>query len=136
MKKIIKCTVPIFLAGLLLSEVSFASHPDTRAITEECTHVAHQLNDMAGSNPEDRCAGDLEIAAAYIEAAGFKLRYQKTQQALTSIKYGELELKEISMNRAYCSQVFQSVKPVIARVIRLASEIEVLERLNRTAKPG
>lgn len=37
------------------------------------------------------------------------------------------------MNRAYCAGFSQSVKPVMARVIRLASEIGVLER-NLTRK--
>lgn len=88
MKKAITFAIPALLASLVLSEASYANLPDTRGIAEECTDTARQLNDMASSKPEDRCAGDLEIAAAYIEAAGFKLRFQKTQQALTSIKYG------------------------------------------------
>ena len=128
--KIIKLrVVPIFLTCLLLTNVSFASSHDTYWIEHDCVRAAGQLHDLIQSKPDDICAGDLEMASAYIEATALKLQHNKIEQALTAIKYGELELKEISTNRSYCASFASSVKPVLAAVIRISSEIEVLERL-------
>lgn len=129
MNKLIIRGVSIIFSVFLVSTTSFASYPNTVDIEHECMDTATHLHRLANSNSEDLCTGDLEIAAAYIESAGLKLHYKKLEQALTSIKYGELELKEISLNRAYCAHFSSLIKPVIARVIRISSEIEVLERL-------
>lgn len=129
MNKRMTGVVSFLLAGLLLSNASFAQYPDAENIAQECRHTADLLERLAESQSSDPCSGDLKIAAAYIEATGLKLYHQKIKQALTSIKYGELELKEISNTRAYCAHFSTAVKPIIANVIMIGSEIEVLERL-------
>lgn len=131
MKTIMPFTVSVLVVGLLLSSASFAGYPDNMDIARECDRAANQLSHLADTKSDNPCSGDLRIAAAYIESAGLKLRYKKFEQALTSMKYGELELKEISTGRAYCSYFSQAVKPIIASAIKISSEIEVLERLKK-----
>lgn len=131
MKKRVKNTSRALIAGLLFSSAFMAWSQNTHDIQYECRHTASQLNNMADSNATNPCSGDLKIAAAYIESAQLKLKHQKTDQALIAIKYGELELKEISQNRSYCSAFSNRVKPIIASVIKIGSEIEVLEQLKR-----
>lgn len=130
MKKIIIRAGSVLLTGLLVSHSSFAEFPDTRDIALECRTTVIQLNQLADSKPDNSCSGDIKIAASYIEATEIKLKHEKIQQALTSIKYAELELKEISNSRAYCAYFSELVKPYIAQIIRISSEIEVLEELS------
>lgn len=122
-------TLSILAAGFMVTSAGFAAFPEQVGIERECEQTAKQLTHMADTSSTYQCSGDLRIAAAYIDAASFKLQHQKIEQALTSIKYGELELKQISSQRAYCSHFSDAVKPIIATVIKISSQIEVLEHL-------
>ncbi len=136
MNKIITRAAVTLVTGLLVCNTSFASHPESSEIARHCSHASGQLHHLVQNKPHDRCSGDLEIAAAYIESAELELRHEKFDKALTSIKYSQLELKEISATRTYCAHFSDSVKPVIAQVILIGSEIEVLERLAVLSKGG
>lgn len=119
----------VSLMGLLSSQISFAGYPDKTDIAEFCRRAASELNQIAASKHPDGCTGDVQVAAAYLSAAVTKVRHERFNEALVSVHYGESELKEIAYSRAYCAHFSPLVKPYIARVIRITSEIEVLERI-------
>lgn len=117
------------LTGLLVSQASMASTPDKFDIARQFREVAQQLSRLKDQNPHDRCAGDVEVAQAYLSAAELKVYYERYDEALVAAHYGNSELKSIAFDRAYCSHFSPSVKPYIARTIRIISELEVLERM-------
>lgn len=134
MKRLFKYAASVLLAGLFLSKASAAKPPNAGDIPKQCTEISQQLHYLADAYVHDRCSGDLRIAAAYIESAGFEFRYQKMEQARALIQRGELELQEISMTRTHCLKVSHLAKPILARVIRVASEMDVLDYVNRTKR--
>lgn len=91
---------------------------------KQSIEIAYQLNQFAEMNKTDLCAGDVNIAAAYIESAGRELQRDQRTKALTSLSYGQNELKEISNVRSYCANLAVSVKPYLAKVILIKSEVE------------
>ena len=129
MKKIMNYALPFTLSGLLVSQMSFAGYPDNSAISHACTIEAHQLNHLSESKPHDKCAGDVAVASAYIAAAALQVHHEHYNEALVSLHYGESELRSIAYSRSYCAYFASLVKPSIARVIKISSELEVLERL-------
>jgi hypothetical protein len=129
MKKIMRYTWPLALGGLLVSQISFAGYPSKHTIAELCRNEAQQLNRIIESKSHDKCAGDVAVAAAYLDAAATKVSHEHYDEALVSLHYSETELKEIAYSRTYCAQFASLVKPVIAKVIRISSELDVLERM-------
>ncbi|MDI1352642.1 MAG: hypothetical protein PSV35_07720 [bacterium] len=93
-------------------------------IEKQSFEIAAGLNLIAQLNSSDLCAGDIIIAAAYIESAGRELQHDKQLAALTSLTSGQNELKEISAIRTYCTQLAPEVKPFFARTILIKSELE------------
>ena len=128
MKSIIYA-LPIVLTGLLASQISSASTPNKLAIAEQYKETAYQLNHLKNRKPQDRCAGDVAVAAAYLSAAELKVRHERYDEALVSVHYGTIELKGIAYTRTYCAYFAPLIKPYIARVIQITSELEVLERM-------
>lgn len=130
MKKGIKVALPLILSGLLVSHASLAGYPNKSTIAAHCSEVAHELNRLLkDNNPKDRCAGDVAVAAAYLSSAELKVNHEQYDEALVSLHYGDSELKGIAYSRAYCGHFASLVKPAIAKVIQIASELEVLERI-------
>lgn len=115
----------MMLAGSLLALSANASI-DSSQLSSECKAVVHALHHLASSKSEDACSGDLLVAASYIDVAGERLKQGKYNPAYISITYGELELKQISWDRSYCSHFSPRVKPILADVITLKSRIEDL----------
>jgi len=116
----------VLVTGLLVSQISHANELNTKEIGHRCMDTAYQLNKLAETHHGDRCAGDIEIASAYIEAAGNEIFQEKNEQALRSITYGEYELNQISRARPYCARIAPQTKTFLARVITLKSEIEMM----------
>lgn len=129
MKKIMYYTLPVVLSGLLVSQMSFAGYPSKNNIADLCRAEAQHLNRVIESKPHDKCSGDVAVAAAYLEAAETKIRHERYDEALVSLHYSETELRQIAFSRAYCVQLAPLVKPAIAKVIKISSELDVLERM-------
>lgn len=119
--------LPLALTGLLMSTVTFA-YPDRHAVELECQDSVRLIHALISEKPDDTCVGDMAIAAAYIETTQLKLRYQKFNQALTDIKYGQYELREIR-TRSWCTNFAKKVDPVINKVIQISDEIKTLSRI-------
>lgn len=96
------------------------------ALENEFREIAYNLNHFAEINKTDLCAGDVIIAAAYIESAGRELQRDQHTKALTSLSYGQNELKEISSGRSYCAHLSAGIKPHLAQVILLKNLVENL----------
>lgn len=111
------------LATTLLSSYCFASS-DNDYLARRIFDASNQLEHIAETNSKDLCAGDVKIAQAYLASAGKLLRQDKEEGALVSLTYGQNELKEISFSRSYCQRLSPMVKPVLANVILLKSELE------------
>lgn len=120
-------------AGLALSNPTLAtpdalsfslSGADVISAQTRCHIIATELNRLANLRQDHPCSGDLKVAATYIEFAEMKLRNQKTDEALTAIQYGALELQEISLGRAYCSNYSQEVKPMLTDAAQVISSVE------------
>lgn len=116
----------MLVAGSLLAFSAYASTQDTH-LSSECDLVARTLHLLAESKSSDACAGDVMVAASYIESASLKIKKGKYKQASTSLGYGEYELKAISMYRSYCSNFSTPVKPLLAKLISLETQLDDLE---------
>ncbi|CAM4499856.1 MAG: hypothetical protein LEGION0403_FIIPPAGN_01769 [Legionella sp.] len=129
MKKIMRFTGPLALSGLLISQISFAGYPNKNMLADQCRLEEYKLMRLSESKPRNKCAGDVAVAAAYLGAAETQIRHEHFDEALVSLHYSETELKEIAYTRTYCTQFSTLIKPAIARVIKISSELDVLERM-------
>lgn len=111
------------IMAVLASQSSYAGSLNSHDVERQSFEIAAQLNRMAQANDTDLCAGDITVAAAYIESAGRELQRDRYLTALTSLTYGHNELREISNTRAYCTHVATEVKPYLAKVILIKSEL-------------
>lgn len=114
------------LIGLMGSQLSFAGDIDTRALSHQCMDTAYQLTRIAELHSASACAGDVKLASAYIEATSNELYLHKIPQALHSITYGEHGLQEMTTSHGHCMGLAPELKPYLARVIIIKSEIELL----------
>lgn len=112
-----------FIMTLMASQASFASG-DNQYLSGKSLRVAEHLNEIAKVNDSDLCAGDVRIAAAYVQSAGFALSRDKVQSASVSLVYAQNELKEISYNRRYCARLASNIKPYLAEVILIQGELD------------
>lgn len=110
--------------AILSIQAANASTLSNYEIVRQSFEIAAGLNRIAQLNSSDLCAGDISVAAAYIESAGRELQRDKQLTALTSLTYGQNELKEISAIRTYCIQLAPEVKPYFARTTLIKSELE------------
>ena len=79
------------------------------------------------ANPDSPCVGDLDVAAAHVDAADMMLYRDKVWAALMSLEQARYELSEISSNRPQCASLALSVKHILANLIRAKGEIEANE---------
>ncbi|KTC87663.1 hypothetical protein [Legionella drozanskii] len=114
-------------AGSLLAFSANALTQDSHYLSSECDHMARALYQLAESKSQDACAGDVMVAASYLESASIRITKGKYKQASTSLNYGEYELKAISMYRPYCSNFASQVKPLLAKLITIETQLDELE---------
>jgi sensor c-di-GMP phosphodiesterase-like protein len=116
------------IAGIIItaigSQCAVATNLNHYDLERRIFDASHQLNQIAEDNRTDLCSGDVLIAAAYLESSGAELQHHKKDRALVSMTYGHNELKEISNVRSYCAYLSPKVKPFLARVIVMKSELE------------
>lgn len=127
--------LPVVLTGLVAAKASFAEYPNHLSIARECQEVSSRLKQLAENNRQNACAGDISVAAAYLDATAIKVRHARFNEAVVSLHYGTSELKEIAYSRPYCVHFSSLVKPYIARSIQIGAEIDVLERM-RLKRPS
>lgn len=113
-----------FIMGVLVYQLVFAHSSNTYALEQQGFKIAHQLNQFAEQNKANLCAGDITVAAAYIELAAQELTKAKHPLALTSLAYGQNELKEISNGRTYCTPLAAQVRPYLEKVSLIKKELE------------
>jgi len=124
MKKNNKKTMAL-LVGSLISFSANASG-DFYWLGRDCESMTNELVQLAKIKPDDACSGDLLVAASYIDAARLRIEQGNSDRAYSSIRYGEIELKAISRYRSYCTYFVNQVKPILSKVISLASKINDL----------
>ncbi|HHF0528686.1 TPA: hypothetical protein ACPHXU_001596 [Legionella anisa] len=112
------------ISAVLGSQSSFATPLNHYALDRQIVDISYQLNRIAENNSTDLCSGDVLIAATYLESAGGELQHHQKDKALVSMAYGHNELKEISTVRSYCAHLSHKVKPYLAKVLVLQSELE------------
>lgn len=115
----------VLITAAMLATYAYASPVDTHDLGRRSMEVSYQLNRIAEQNRTDLCAGDITIAAAYIESAARELSRYKIERAIVSLTYGQNELNEISHTRSYCARLSTSVKPYLAKIILIKSEVEL-----------
>ncbi len=118
-----KTLIAGFVMALMASQASFASG-DSHYLGDKSLRVAERLKDMARINDSDLCTGDIRIAAAYVQSAGYALLGNKVQTASVSLVYAQNELREISYNRSYCATLSSNIKPYLAEVILIKGELD------------
>lgn len=111
-----------FIIALMASQASYASG-ENHYLSGASLRVAEHLNEIAKASDSDLCAGDIRIAAAYVQSAAYALHKDKIQTASVSLVYAQNELKEISYNRSYCAILAPNVKPYLAEVILIQGEL-------------
>ncbi len=116
------------LAGLIImtlgAQCAVAANLNNYELERRIFDVSYQLNQIAQEHTTDLCSGDVEIAAAYLESGEHELQHQNKDRALVSMAYGHNELKEISNARSYCIHLAPKIKPYLAKVIVMRSELE------------
>ncbi|ERH43318.1 TPA: hypothetical protein SLD83_001757 [Legionella pneumophila] len=119
------------IAGLIItalgSPCAVATSSNHYDLERRIFETSYQLNQIAEENNSDLCSGDVAIAAAYLESAGAQLQHHKKDRAVVSMAYGYNELKAISNVRSYCTHLSPKVKPYLARVIVMKSELENID---------
>lgn len=111
-----------FIMTLMATQASFASG-DTQHLGRQSARIAAHLNETARVHESDLCAGDVRIAAAYMQSASYALSREKVPTASVSLVYAQNELREISYNRSYCAALAPSIKPFLAEVILIQGEL-------------
>ena len=129
-----KHAVLSLLAGLSLIAISAGighagSVPDRAAVEQGLRDTAAELSDLVRQNKASTCGGDIEIAADYVKAAALKLHCQRFDLSLVDSSYGHGELRDISLNRAWCRQVAAETLPFIVRTEALKHRIGLLSRI-------
>ena len=127
MNKVIKYVGPVL--GLLVSGTSFADWPSKDTVIHKCYEASSKLSNLIEEKSEGDCSGDLAVAIAYIDSTAVKLDKNRIDQAKSAIKSAQYELQDISSRRSYCAYVAPKVRPVLAEVIRISSEIDVINEL-------
>lgn len=115
-----------FIIAVLGSQCAAANNLNNYDLERRIFDVSYQLYQIAEDNSADLCSGDVSISAAYLESAGRELQHHKKDKALVSMVYGHNELKEISNVRSYCAHLSPKVKPYLAKIILIKSELENL----------
>lgn len=108
---------------LLASQASFA-RVDTHHLGRKALEVSDYLNNIAKASKKDLCAGDVRIAAAYVQSAGYAMLRNKIDSASVSLVYAQNELKEIGYNRSYCALLSSDIKSSLAEVILIKGELD------------
>ena len=116
------------LTGLIITVLgapsAFATQANNYDLERRIFDVSYQLTQVSDANNQELCAGDVLIAAAYLHSAGRELQHQNRDKALVSLAYGHNELKEISSVRSYCAPLSAKIKPYLAQVILIKSELD------------
>ena len=120
-----------FVLATLFCQVSFAA--DNHYLSRKSLSLSEQLKNIAQTNNEDLCAGDILVAGSYVETAGNSLSLNNVENARVSLVYARNELKEISNYRSYCRLLAAKVKPFLADVITIQSELEVEQAPDNTS---
>lgn len=131
MLKMNKKLIAGFVIAALASQVSFAG--DNHYLSRKSLSLASELQEIAKTNGEDLCAGDVLVAGSYVQSAGRALSSDSVQNARVSLVYAQNELKEISNHRSYCAGLASKVKPYLAEVIVIQSELEVEQAPDNTS---
>jgi hypothetical protein len=120
-----------FLLTALATQVSFAG--DNHYLSRKSLTLATAIQEIAKINSDDLCAGDVLVAGSYVESAGNSLSLDKVDNARVSLVYARSELKEISDYRSYCVLLSAKIKPFLADVITIQSELEVEQAPDNTS---
>lgn len=132
--KLITKAIPALLTSLMLTAPSFAAMQQADFYGKSCSTIAWEMRDLVSANAQNPCAGDLDIAAAYVDAADMSIRQNKVTQAIISLDYAVRELGEISHARTYCEAFAPDARHILADVIRARGELEAWERMHSTSK--
>ena len=119
----------VMLAGATLSVPVLAGTASNLMFRASCHEVSSDIHQLMHANPDSLCVGDLDVAAAYVDAAEMMLERDKVWQALMDIEQARYELYDISVNRPHCASLASGVKRVLAKLIRAKGEIEANEPL-------
>lgn len=112
------------IMGILAYQFVNAQSSNTYGLQQQGFKIARQLNQFAEQNEANLCSGDILVAAAYIKLAAHELTMAKHPVALTSLAYGQNELKEIINSRAYCTHLATQMKPYFDKVSLIKKELE------------
>lgn len=113
----------LFLCGLL-QNFCYASELNSQHIASQCMNISNHLRSLVRLNPDSHCVGDIESVARSLELTGQQFKLEKPERILTAIKYAELELQEIKNNRAYCTQFYSLINPIMNEIKTTGHEVE------------
>ena len=117
--------IPGLLMAVVCAQSANAAGLESAAdLGKQSTEIANQLNEFAKRNKTDLCAGDVTLAAAYLESVGRELQQGQYTKARTSLIYGQNELKEISTARSYCANLSAEVTPYLTKVVLIKGEMD------------
>lgn len=117
----------VLLAGVTLSTSALADMSRMSLIRDSFHEVSRGIHQLMSSNPDSQCLGDLDVAAAHVDAAEMMLGRNKVWSALMEMEQARYELYGISVDRPDCAPLASSVKHILANLIRAKGEIEADE---------
>lgn len=125
MNHAVKIALVTLLIGNSLQNNCYATGFNNSNIAGKCQTISNHLRDLTRVSPNSYCIGDIESVANSLEQMGQKLAREKPEKILATIKYAELELKQIKNNRSYCAQFTPLVSPIIDEIKHTGHELEV-----------
>lgn len=124
MKKVLMCSVALFLTGLLLCNASFAARIDNDAIAKKCATVAIKIYELSQTKGDDECALKVYIAGNYMEIAGRMIRTGDDESGWFYLRKAERYLKTVQQEINYCAYFSPLVKPFLDEVMNLRRKLE------------
>ncbi len=118
--KVLSATI---LTSLLLSPLCHADRNSRFEIGNQCRDVSNALHALATTNRASLCATDMEVASAFMDAAGNELYWGSSTKALRLIINGQHELGEMSGARIYCAPYATDIRFFLNRVNTIKIDI-------------
>ena len=112
--------------SLMASSTCMAGTGDSYGIGSQCEQVGRQLEQLADSNQSAPCVESIELSSMYLEAAAKNLRRYKAPQASMNLNFALKEMTDLSATTK-CAYFVPRVKPYIATVFQLKSDVEMLD---------
>jgi hypothetical protein len=127
MKKTMACLMSVLFIGVMFPTLSFAASVSEQEVADVCLSLSKQFYALADTNPQDKCAVEVAVTGAYIEAAAKSINYGNYQRGLIHLTSAEKSIRTIQVSNKYCTTFSTLLKPFLNDTLRIKSEVEAMQ---------